>query len=113
MNVMNRAGIPAVAFTLLLGLSGIVRSDGDGRDWEDDDHTYDRARRAVQRGEILPMATLLERLQSRIPGELVEVELEREHGQWVYEFKVIDARGRLLEIYMDARTGAVFPAEDD
>jgi uncharacterized membrane protein YkoI len=41
------------------------------------------------------------------------VELEREHGRWVYEFKIVDAGGRLLEVYVDARTGALLPAGED
>ena len=91
----------------------IAFADEREHEWEDDDHAYDRARRAVDRGEILPMAILLERLKTRIPGEMVGVDLEREDGQWIYEFKIIDTRGRLLEIYVDARTGEVLSMEDD
>ncbi|MEN8133020.1 MAG: PepSY domain-containing protein, partial [Pseudomonadota bacterium] len=32
---------------------------------------------------------------------------------WVYEFKVINDRGRLLEVYVDAQTGAVLSMEED
>jgi uncharacterized membrane protein YkoI len=56
---------------------------------------------------------LLERLKTQVPGEVVGVEFEREDGKWVYEFKVIDDRGRLLEVYVDARTGAVLSMEED
>ena len=87
--------------------------EDDGRAWEDEDFDYDRARRAVNRGEILPMAHLLERVRKQVPGEIVDVELEREDGRWAYEFKVIDGRGRLLEVTVDARTGRVFAIEDD
>ena len=88
-------------------------SSDDERLWEDDDHAYDRARRALDRGETLPMAELLERLKTRVPGEVVGVEFEREDGKWVYEFKVIDSRGRLLEVYVDAQTGEVLSMEED
>ncbi len=90
-----------------------ARSDGHEHEWEDDDHDYDRARRALSRGEILPMSQLLERLHKRIPGEAVDVELEREDGVWVYEFKLIDGQGRLLEIYVDAKSGEILSIEDD
>jgi uncharacterized membrane protein YkoI len=56
---------------------------------------------------------LLERLKTRGPGEVVGVEFEHEDGKWVYEFKVIDNRGRLLEVYVDAKTGAVLSMEED
>lgn len=98
---------------LLTTGSHVALSSDDERQWEDDDHAYDRARRAVDRGETLPIAELLERLKTEVPGEVVGVEFEREHGIWVYEFKVIDPRGRLLEVYVDAETGAVLSMEED
>ena len=100
----------------LAGLAGVgdpALGDGYEREWEDDDHAYDRARRAVDRGETLPIAELLERLQAQIPGEVVGIEFEREHGRWFYEVKIIDNSGRLLEVYMDAQTGAVLSMEVD
>lgn len=109
-----------ILFVLLIGFGaglmtpgGTAYPDGYEREWEDDDHDYDRARRALSRGEILPMAQLLERLHARIPGEVVEVELEREDGVWVYEFKVIDRQGRLLEVYVAAESGEILAIEDE
>jgi len=93
--------------------SNIALSSDHEREWEDDDHAYDRARRAVDRGEALPIADLLERLKTRVPGEVVGVEFDREHGKWIYEFKIIDSRGHLLEVYVDALTGAVLTMEKD
>jgi len=68
----------------------------------DDDH--ERARAALQAGEVLPLATVLERLQRSHPGQVLEVELEREHGRWVYEIKLLQADGRLLKLALDARS---------
>lgn len=93
--------------------SNVALSSDTGRQWEDDDHAYDRARRAVELGETLSIADLLERLNTQVPGEVVGVEFEREDGKWVYEFKVIDNRGRLVEVYVDAQTGAVLSMEED
>ena len=93
--------------------SNVAMSSDDERQWEDDDYTHDRARRAVDRGETLPIAELLERLKTQVPGEVVGFEFEREDGKWVYEFKVINDRGRLLEVYVDAETGAVLSMEED
>jgi uncharacterized membrane protein YkoI len=101
-----------IAVTLLVTSHAASASD-DEHEWEDDDHAYDRARRAVERGEALPIAQLLERLQARVPGELVGVDFTREHGRWVYEFRVVDDGGYLLEIEMDAQTGRILSMEED
>jgi uncharacterized membrane protein YkoI len=71
----------------------------------DDDH--ERARAALRAGEVLPLATLLERLQRSHPGRVLEVELERDDGRWVYEVKLLRADGQLLKLALDARNGDV------
>jgi uncharacterized membrane protein YkoI len=38
---------------------------------------HDRARQAVEAGEVLPLRTILERVERDYPGQVVEVELER------------------------------------
>lgn len=81
--------------------------------WTDEDHSYDRARRATERGEILPLETIYARALARIPGRVLEAELERKGGLWVYELKILDDRGRLFEVYLDASTGAILKHEVD
>lgn len=73
----------------------------------DDDHDHDVARRAVERGEIKPLAEILQTVRDKLPGEVASVKLERERGRLVYEFRVVGARGRLLEVYVDAATGEI------
>ena len=29
------------------------------------------------------------------------------HGRWLYEFRVVDSKGRLFEVYVDARSGEI------
>ncbi|MCA0327094.1 MAG: PepSY domain-containing protein [Proteobacteria bacterium] len=68
---------------------------------------HDRARAAVEAGEVLPLPTLLERVQSSHPGQVLELELEREHGRWTYEIKLLQAGGQLLKLDVDAASGEV------
>lgn len=67
----------------------------------------DDARRAVEAGEIRPLANILNTVKGKLPGEVVGVRLEREAGAWLYEFRVVDEKGRLFEIHVDARSGEV------
>jgi len=71
----------------------------------DDDH--ERARAAMRAGEIMPLHALLERVAQRQPGQVVEVELEREDGMWVYEIKLLRPDGILLKLELDARDATV------
>lgn len=71
----------------------------------DDDH--ERARAALERGEVMSLRHILDRVEREHPGRIVEVELEREHGRWIYEIRVLRDDGALLKLELDARDGAL------
>ncbi len=92
---MKRA-IPSLLLVIAL-MAAPALADGD----------HDRARAAVQAGQVLPLRTVLQMLERGYPGQVLEVELELEpdHGRWVYEVKLLQAGGRLVKLELDARTG--------
>ncbi len=71
---------------------------------------HNRARAALQAGEILPLATVLQRVAAEHPGQVLEVELEREGGVWLYEIKLLQAGGGLLKLEVDAASARVLKA---
>src|SRR3546814_9916253 len=56
------------------------------------------ARELLQRGEIVPLAQILEVVAQRVPGDVIEVELERDDGVWEYKVKVLTATGRVRKL---------------
>ncbi|HQV09177.1 MAG TPA: PepSY domain-containing protein, partial [Thauera sp.] len=58
-------------------------------------------------GEVMPLRKVLEQVERDYPGEIIEVELEREDGAWVYEIKLIRKGGDVLELELDARDGSL------
>jgi uncharacterized membrane protein YkoI len=68
---------------------------------------HDRARAALQAGDILPLTTVLQRVAAEHPGQVLEVELEREEGRWVYDIKLLQAGGGLLKLEVDAASARV------
>jgi hypothetical protein len=76
---------------------------------------HDRAREAVERGEILPLEDILKRVRADFAGEMLAVELEEErHDRFdaglVYEVKLLADDGAVTELYYDARTGELLKA---
>jgi uncharacterized membrane protein YkoI len=67
----------------------------------------DDMRDAVERGDIRSLADILAALHGKLPGEVAGVEIERKNGRWLYEFRVVDEKGRLFEVYVDARTATI------
>lgn len=105
---MNK--LAASGRALILGLGLIVAAPA-ATAWADDDHIA--AREALRRGEILPLNAVLEIALRAVPGDVIEVELERERRGWEYEVKVLTSTGRVREVTLDARSGAILEIEDD
>lgn len=78
----------------------------------DRDRDHDQARAAVQAGQVLPLKTLLERIERDHPGQVLEVELEQERERWLYEIKLLQPDGKLLKLELDAATAQVLRREE-
>jgi len=65
---------------------------------------HDRARAALQAGEILPLPAILERVRHEFLGEVLEVELEARHGLWLYKVRLLTPDGQVLRLDYDAGT---------
>ncbi|SOD54305.1 PepSY domain-containing protein [Pseudoxanthomonas wuyuanensis] len=76
-----------------------------------DDHL--EARELLKRGEILPLAHILDVVQARVPGDVIEVELDRDDDGWEYKVKVLTPTGLVRKITLNARNGAVIKIKDD
>jgi uncharacterized membrane protein YkoI len=77
------------------------------------EHDNDFARSALQRGEVLPIRSLLTIAARYLPGDVVEVKLEtRQSGDLRYKIRVLTPLGRIRELVLDARTGEYVGIED-
>jgi uncharacterized membrane protein YkoI len=73
---------------------------------------HDAVRRAVEAGEIRPLAEILATVQARYPGRILDVEIDRARdGRRVYDIELLDADGRKIEVSVDAATGALIEPE--
>jgi len=103
---MNRQSFSPLLLAAGLMLIGV----GSGRA-DDDDHQL--ARRALEEGRALPLAEILDKVKPKLPGKVIEVELEVEDGILVYDLKMLTPEGVLQEIEVDAATGEILEIEDD
>ena len=77
------------------------------------DDDYMEAKRLLETGEILPLEDLLKNLRQTFPGKILEIELEREDHQIVYEVELLGKDGIVKEIYINAKTGKVLSIKED
>jgi len=76
-----------------------------------DDH--DKAKRLRDAGEIISLDTILLDVRSRHVGRILEIELERKRGRYVYEIEIVDDAGKVHEYFYDARDGRLLWEETD
>jgi hypothetical protein len=74
---------------------------------------FQRARAALERGEVLPLGEILAMVEGQVDARVIEVEFEQQAGQYVYEFELITPDGRLLEARADAVDGRILSIEED
>ncbi len=98
----------------VLGLAGLVlamplaaRAD------EDDDGDHDRARDLYEHGEIRGLASILDIVRAKAPGDIVAVDLIRASDRWVYRFQIVASDGRRRIVDVDAGAGVVMHREGD
>lgn len=97
---------------LMLALAGTphVWADDDGDD-DDDRADHERARAALERGEIMSLRDIMGMAEAAFPGRLLEVELETKQGRFVYDIEILAADGRLIELLYDAADGKLLKAK--
>ena len=105
-HIVNRPSDRPMAAGALLALFLVM---GSGASMASEDH--DRARQAVEAGEVLPLRSILERVEREYPGQVVDVELERERDssqeRWLYKIKLLRSGGALIKLKVDARDGSI------
>jgi uncharacterized membrane protein YkoI len=102
-----RIALIAVAALAALGALGYFAYDR--LDW----HEHRERRAQSSTGTRLPLEEALQIAQREVPGEVIKVERDREHGIEAIEIKVLAVNGRVREITLDAHSGEVLEIEDD
>ncbi|WP_299133501.1 PepSY domain-containing protein [uncultured Amaricoccus sp.] len=77
---------------------------------------YESARAALERGDVLPLAAILEKVERDTGARVIEVDFELEDGRYLYEFDMLTGDGRMIEAIVDAATGTLLSVgeeEDD
>jgi len=76
-----------------------------------EDHNV--AYKLLQKGQILPLGKILQINHKQIQGKVLDVELERENKQLIYEIEVLNDNGVVWEYKINAKTGGIIKKELD
>lgn len=102
----------ALAGTCGLLWTGFTAADNEhGARSEQHESDHEAVRELMQQGDILPLEQILEQARQLRAGRVLETELERERGGYIYEVEVLDDNGEVWEMKFDAATGELLEQE--
>jgi len=102
-------GMMAVAVGAMLVLNGPAWSDEKGKGKKDESkETVEMAAKAK-----VTIDQAIKTASEKVPGKVVEAELEKKHGTLVWEVEVVTAENKVMEVHIDAESGAVIDVEDE
>lgn len=76
-----------------------------------DEYSRSEIRQMVEEGKILALETILSNYPEGEYGKLLDLEVESELGQIVYELEFLRDDGRVLELEVDAASGQLLEQE--
>lgn len=95
---LRAAALAAVVLAALGGAAGsAAHSQGD----------HEQARRALEQGQVLPLRSVLEKVEREHQGQVLKIEFEREDDRFVYKIRLLRKDGQLLGLLVDAVDGRV------
>ena len=68
-------------------------------------------RSLVKQGKILSLDTILIKHRQRISGRLLDLEVESEHGQVIYELEFLQQNGDVVKLEINAANGEILQQE--
>lgn len=71
------------------------------------------ARKLSTSGEILSFEKISNLARTYKPGKILEVELEKKRGRYVYEVEILDSQSLVWELKLDAKNGQLLKLEQD
>ena len=77
------------------------------------DEDHDQVLQLRQAGEILPLETILKIGRKQVQGKVIEVELEQEQKNLIYELEILDKDDVVWDVEIDAVNGRVLKVKED
>ena len=103
---MLKRFLTSLVLMLALSLTGMASVQA-----HDEDH--EQARQLREAGEIQPLETILAKVRALGMGQILEVDLKKKHGRYVYKIETLDQAGVVWELVYDAKSGEQLKQEKE
>ncbi len=105
---MKQKLVSAFALTLLLTVGAVVVAGGA---FADEKEKKGKAEMAAAAKVTIDQA--VNTASEKVSGKIIEAELEKKHNKLVWEVEVVTAENKVMEVHIDAESGAVIDVEEE
>ncbi len=83
--------------------------------WSDDKGKKDEGKEAVKMAAAAKVTIdqAIKTASKKVSGKVIEAELEKKHNKLIWEVEVVTADNKVMEVHIDAETGAVIDVEEE
>lgn len=75
------------------------------------DSDQDRAREAVQSGQVKPLNQILKAVRKQYKGEVLDAQLLDLGGTWIYRVRILTKDGQVLDVGVDGQSGQIIDVQ--
>lgn len=102
---MTLRTLPFLRRPATLALAGVLLAAAPAL--QADERDYELARQALEQGQVLPLRSVLEKVERDYQGQVLKIEFERDDGRFVYKIRLLQGDGRMAKLKVDAVDGRV------
>lgn len=108
---MNAMRNIATSIAVLVGVLAVSVPAWSGKDSKQE---MDETKEAVELSKTakVTIEQAVKTATEKLPGKVIEAELEKKHGKGVWEVEIVGADGKVTEVHVDADTGTVIDMEE-
>lgn len=90
-----------------------VEKQKDDDDDDDDKNDSPQIQKRLAKQAKISKEEARQKALERVPGIVLESEMEKEKGRLVYEFEIRDKDNKIFEVLVDANTGEIVSVEEE
>ncbi len=83
--------------------------------WSGDKGKNDEVKKAIEMAAAAKVTIdqAIKTASAKVAGKIIEAELEKKHNKLIWEVEVVTADNKVMEVHIDAETGAVIDVEEE
>lgn len=100
---MRQQPLAVCALAIVLAAAGAAYGDDNGK----------KGKAEIAAAAKVTIDQAVKTASEKVPGTVTEAELEMKHKKLVWEIEVVTADKKVMEVHIDADTGAVIDVEEE